>query len=302
MLLCGIDFFTMMHAISKFVWIFIFIFCACDDGDFVVTSFDFTDQNLESCETGQGFVFYKTNNTSFESISLSISAVATIFEASGDINFILNASTNVVNYRKYDGELPTNYFCATVPPTTPQVTNEFIGNNGVATFTIIAIRDDNDGIEETEDDTLDTDQDGLPNYYDFDDDGDNVNTLIELGADFIAGVTQEPQDTDADGTPDYLDTDDDNDGILTRYEDINGDLDPTNDIVNGEVAYLTATITTSNPLDLYKEHSYQLTSDVSLQINNLILSDGQEEIIKETLAMGTIEDFINREETITPTF
>lgn len=292
----------MKHTISKFIWILLFIFYACDDGDFVVTSFDFTDQELKSCETGQGFVFYKTNNTSFESISLSISAAETIFENSNEVDFTLNSNTNVVTYRKYDGDIPANYFCATVPPITPQVVNEYIGNNGTAIFTITATRDDNDGIEEAADDTLDTDLDGLPNYYDFDDDGDNVNTLIELGADYIAGISQEPQDTDGDGTPDYLDTDDDNDGIPTRYEDLNGDLDPTNDIVNGDIAYLTNTITTSNPLDLYKVHTYQLTSNVSLQINNLVLSNGQEEIIKESLDMGTITDFINREETITPSF
>ncbi len=289
-----------MRGLRWFIPVLFFSFMGCDDGDFVVTSFDFTNETLQNCETGQGFVFYKINNDSFESISLSVDALTSVFENSNDLNYTLNGTSNVVHYRKYGSEIPSDYFCATVPPISPEVTSEFVGSNGIASFTVTAVRDDQDGIEEPEDEELDTDQDGLPNYYDFDDDGDNVPTQIELGADYLSGVSENPQDTDNDGIPDYLDEDDDNDGILTRYEDANGDLDPTNDIINGEVAYLTNTITDSNPIDLYREHTYQLSSDIELLINNLILTSGEEEIIKETLVMGIIENFINREEVVIP--
>ena len=53
----------------------------------------------------------------------------------------------------------------------------------------------------------DTDNDGIPNYKDNDDDNDTILTIEEVGL-----------DTDSDGIADYLDTDDDNDGILTLEE------------------------------------------------------------------------------------
>ena len=275
---------------------------SCDDGDFVVTSFDFSEANLQSCETGQGFVFYKINNDSFESISLSVNALSVIFEQSDTVNYTLDQNSNIVHYRKYSATIPNEYFCATVPPTSPEVTSEFVGNQGTATFTITAVRDDQDGIDEPENNQLDTDQDGLPDYYDFDDDGDNVPTLIELGEAYLSGNSENPQDTDGDGIPDYLDEDDDNDGVLTRYEDANGDLDPTNDITNGEIDYLTPTTANANAIDLYREHSYTLTSSVELLLNDIVLSNNTEEIIKQTLVMGVIENFIDREERITPAF
>lgn len=53
-------------------------------------------------------------------------------------------------------------------------------------------------------------------------------------------------DTDNDGLPDYVDPDDDGDGVLTIDEDLNNDGDPTNDIgKNGIPNYLDPEETTS---------------------------------------------------------
>lgn len=70
-------------------------------------------------------------------------------------------------------------------------------------------------------DPRDTDQDGVPDYLDNDDDGDGLLTIHERPA----GTDR---DSDGDNTPDHLDGDDDNDGVLTRYEtaDPNGDGNP----------------------------------------------------------------------------
>jgi hypothetical protein len=64
----------------------------------------------------------------------------------------------------------------------------------------------------------DRDQDGVPDYQDFDSDGDGIPDRIEVGPDCL-----NPRDTDGDGLPDYLDFDSDNDGALDRFEDRNGD-------------------------------------------------------------------------------
>ena len=61
-----------------------------------------------------------------------------------------------------------------------------------------------------------------------DHDNDGVLTINEdLNAD--GKFDTENDDTDQDGIPDYFDVDDDGDGINTRDEDTNEDGDPTND-------------------------------------------------------------------------
>lgn len=66
----------------------------------------------------------------------------------------------------------------------------------------------------------DTDEDGLPDFQDADDDNDGIPTASE---------NPPGQDTDEDGIPDYRDDDDDGDGRPTAEEDTNadGDGDPS---------------------------------------------------------------------------
>jgi hypothetical protein len=64
----------------------------------------------------------------------------------------------------------------------------------------------------------DTDEDGLADVVDPDDDDDTVPTVVEGAA-----------DTDGDSIPDHRDADDDGDGVDTFKEDPDEDGDPTND-------------------------------------------------------------------------
>ena len=179
-----------------------------------------------------------------------------------------------------------------------------MGASGIALLTTIVTRDDEDGIEEDPESNLDTDNDGLLNYFDNDDDGDNVPTVNELGAGFLSGNNEFPLDTDNDGIFDYLDIDDDEDTILTRYEDANGDLDPTNDFTGTSDVpdYLTPAIANSNVIDQYRIHSYQITSDIELVINNLVLVNGSEEITKETMILGNKSGVIDGTISVIPDF
>ncbi|WP_203292719.1 T9SS type A sorting domain-containing protein [Luteirhabdus pelagi] len=99
---------------------------------------------------------------------------------------------------------------------------------------------DNDGIMNGEEDyvgngflsSTDSDNDGIPDFLDPDDDNDSVNTSIEIlgiGAGF---GPQDAIDTDGDGLENYLDNDDDDDGILTKYEDYNQNGNPLDDDTN----------------------------------------------------------------------
>ena len=288
-----------------FISILLSLFSSCNDGDIIITDFNFEASNLNNCGGPGAYVFYNINNSLFaESISLVLETSDILFLESGTVEYVLNGITYAVNYRKYDDDTTDDYFCSNIPPTTPNVTIEFLGASGIAVLTTIVTKNDEDGIEEDSTSNLDTDNDGLLNYFDNDDDGDNVPTLNELGSEFLTGNDEFPLDTDNDGIYDYLDIDDDGDTILTRYEDANADLDPTNDFTdtNSDPDYLIATIAHSTIIDQYRIHSFQLTSDIELLINNLVLVNGSEEIIKETMVLGNKSGVINETVAVVPDF
>ena len=288
-----------------FIFILFSLFCSCNDGEIIVTDFNFEASNLNNCGGPGAYIFYNINNSlSAESISLILETSDVLFFESGTVEYVLNGNTYVVNYRKYDSDITDSYFCSNIPPTSPGVSIEYLGASGIALLTTIVTRDDEDGIEEDPENNLDTDNDGLLNYFDNDDDGDNVPTVNELGAGFLSGNNEFPLDTDNDGIFDYLDIDDDGDTILTRYEDANGDLDPTNDFTgtSDDPDYLTAAIANSNAIDQYRIHSYQITSDIELVINNLVLVNGSEEITKETMILGNKSGVIDGTISVTPDF
>ena len=288
-----------------FISILLSLFSSCNDGDIIITDFNFEASNLNNCGGPGAYVFYNINNSLFaESISLVLETSDILFLESGTVEYVLNGITYAVNYRKYDNDITDDYFCSNIPPTMPSVTIEFLGASGIAVLTTIVTKNDEDGIEEDSTSNLDTDNDGLLNYFDNDDDGDNVPTLNELGSEFLTGNNEFPLDTDNDGIYDYLDIDDDGDTILTRYEDANADLDPTNDFTdtNSDPDYLIATIAQSTIIDQYRIHSFQLTSDIELLINNLVLVNGSEEIIKETMVLGNKSGVINEAVAVVPDF
>ena len=288
-----------------FISILLSLFSSCNDGDIIITDFNFEASNLNNCGGPGAYVFYNINNSLFaESISLVLETSDILFLESGTVEYVLNGITYAVNYRKYDDDITDDYFCSNIPPTTPNVTIELLGASGIALLTTIVTKNDEDGIEEDPESNLDTDNDGLLNYFDNDDDGDNVPTVNELGAGFLSGNNEFPLDTDNDGIFDYLDIDDDGDTILTRYEDANGDLDPTNDFTgtSDDPDYLTAAIANSNAIDQYRIHSYQITSDIELVINNLVLVNGSEEITKETMILGNKSGVIDGTISLTPNF
>ncbi len=280
------------------------MFFACNDGDIIVTEFDFDELNLNNCGGPGGYTFFNNNNSAAaESISLNLTTSEVLFLESGIQEYELNSNTNTVNYRKFSDDVSDDYFCSNIPPISPTVTLEFLGESGIAELTTTVSKLDDDFLDEDITSDTDTDNDGLLNYFDEDDDGDNVITIIELGLDFVNGEADNPRDTDGDGIYDYLDPDDDNDGVLTRHEDANGDLDPTNDETQeGIPDYLNSEISNTNPIDQYRLHSYSFISDINLVLFDLVLINSDEEITQETLNMGSQNDVINTTVTETPEF
>ena len=281
------------------------LFQGCNDGDFIVTNFDFEDAQLQQCGDATNVVFFKINPQVNESISLLIPTSQELFIETGTQTFNLSSTGSIVNYRGFDDSVTSSYFCNPVPATSPGVVLEYIGTSGIARLISETTLDDFDGIDFVDSDDLsqegfgDFDGDGIPNYHDFDDDGDNVLTSQEIGEDPL-----NPRDTDLDGMPDYLDPDDDNDGVLTINEDIDQNLNPADDIATpgGLPNYLDPDITTSVVIEAYKEHLYNRTSDGTIIIDNLVLVSTQEQIIIQTYTLGVIEQIRNETIVLTPEF
>ena len=228
-------------------------FTSCDDGDIIINNFDFEETNIKSCDKdGKPKVFYKINtNDVFESISLvtnnaSISSLASILNTTTDpISFNLD-DNNKINYRVYDGTVTRDYFCNTLPPSTPKVIQEFISIGGTVVITTEekfpnVADSDGDGINDVDEEDGDTDGDGIMNKFDIDDDGDNVKTSSETATANNDPETPEGyRDTDNDGKPNYLDPDDDGDGVPTKNEVTAADQKPTDPVnaTNGLFFYL----------------------------------------------------------------
>lgn len=87
-------------------------------------------------------------------------------------------------------------------------------NDGI--LDILDTDDDGDEIPSREEGITDTDNDGTPDYLDKDDDGDGLSTDAEN----YNGGTPKDDDSDKDGIADYLDPDDDGDNIPTQTEGI----------------------------------------------------------------------------------
>lgn len=290
----------LLMLLSLFFW-------ACDDGDIITTNLDFPEGNLQFCGGPGGYLFYKINDAGTESISVLASNSEQLFTETGTITISLNASSNIALYRIFDGTVDDSYFCNEVPPTSPLVNTEYIANSGTLEINTDTTLDDNDLLEAEDEADLDTDNDGIPNFYDFDDDGDNVPTILELDTENADGDNNpftNPRDTDGDTIPDYLDDDDDGDTILTRYEDADGDLDPTNDIDDPSVGanYLNPAVTNTNKLDSYREHTYTLSSDAQVLLRNFILINGEEEINREFLDLGELLSIFTGTVLVTPEF
>ncbi len=300
------------------------IVTSCDDGDIINVEFDFDDTFLACGE----LVFYQIKENPFESLSLQITQPAITLEdliaIDDDGNLIVDTEVvidienagNQFNYRSYNNN-PTALFCNDVPPSDIQINEDLSSPSGDAYINVSLLEDDNDGITaDLEDDNLDgdfnpateptdTDGDGLPDYIDVDDDGDNVLTSVELADDNLDGDDDpltNPRDTDEDGIPNYLDEDDDNDGTLTIDEENESTLDqnPANDFTNPNIAdYLNPDESATLPATAYRPHPINQVFTITLRVEGIQFPT----ITQDVFDMGTLSDSrLNEIRLVTPDF
>lgn len=288
---------------------------SCDDGNIIVTTFNFDkDTKLSMCGNDNNKVIYTVNTKPDETISLAFQAENFDGKFKGlalSDTLVLNINnSNKITYRTYNGKVQGDYFCNDVPPSSPQVAEEYTSTSGgqVILLTTIIEQDDNDGVPAEEEDINgngdlfddDTDGDGIPNFLDTDDDNDNVPTRNEIDKSISTTLTENGYpDTDGDGVPNYLDEDDDGDGTITRYEDLNAfdELDSNgNPIINpqddinsdGVPNYLNPDISESLTVDYFKKNIISRTFRTRVIAKNVTMKNtySDEQITVETLILG----------------
>ncbi|WP_031425320.1 hypothetical protein [Flavimarina sp. Hel_I_48] len=300
----------------------LFAFVSCNDGDVIVTNFDFEGLDINLCRTAQvnqpeniKYVFSKINPDTQEALVLEFITSEPILSKTTDgkpYEIKFNGTTAKVNYRIFNAEVTEDYFCSAIPPASPIVNEEYISGEGTALITVTGIRMDDDGVPSEVERGLgneDIDGDGIPNEYDFDDDGDNIPTKSEgiaLDADGNFDMLA-CDDTDKDGIPDFMDPDDDGDKTDTRDEDKDMDLNPNNDRSDPAVSepdYLNPDYFTDYDVNEYIVHSYSLTDiRVTIVLNDLVFRNtATDEIIRREELLYETFNAENQNITVTPVF
>jgi len=238
-----------------FIFLIVISAISCNDGDSDIPEFDFSDSVINNCGD---LVLFKINGNEALVIELNQSNTDGIFFLTDWDETEFTLGSDAITYRTFDSAPTSSYFCQNIPPTTPLITNEWIGSGKLIVDTFLT-EDDQDNVVEI-DLIENTDGDDFANYIDWDDDNDGVLTKDE-SVDGDDDPTND--DTDADGIPNYLDDDDDGDGVLTINESLTDDTD--ND---GIFDYLDSdTVTVNNPrppgANVYKE-IYDTTFTVEL--------------------------------------
>lgn len=311
-----------MKKVLCFGIVLIGLFSSCDDGDLIVTNFDFDEEtNLQFCSTETETVIFAIETDPIETIFFKFNDGT--FNGSFDgialentLSYPIN-ETNQIIYRSLSGPISANYFCNTIPPTQSNVQEEYISTNGgnVKIITTVNLSSDEnadsdaDGVSDAlerryETPPRDTDSDGIPDYLDKDDDNDNVLTQVENNLSNQPMFEDTYPDTDEDGIPNYLDEDDDGDEILTRNEDLNAadnvtaenpefDLNPSDDDTNqnGIPNYLDPLDTGSLEVNQFKanELSRSFTTLVIAENVSLKNTSSDEVITLETLILGKLQ-------------
>ncbi len=112
-----------------------FVLNSCNDGNFDVPSFDFTE-TVNQC--GE-YLLYRTNTDKTEVITIVLSP-SQINTTLGTESYPISSLIQV-NYRIFDSAIGSDYFCQTIPPATPNVLKELNATDGEISITTTAIKE-----------------------------------------------------------------------------------------------------------------------------------------------------------------
>ena len=114
---------------TKFLLLFLIALVSCDDGDFDIPAFEFT----ETVETCGEYVLYRTNSDKTEAIALSVKS--NFFKNEDGTDDLPISSVNAITYRIFSEAIGSNYFCQAIPPSEPIITKELNAQSATINIT-----------------------------------------------------------------------------------------------------------------------------------------------------------------------
>ena len=122
---------------KKLITFFIaFTLLSCNDGDFDVPSFEFSE-DVNSC--GE-ILLYRLSPDKTEVILLTLTNTQ-LGTTVGEKSYAISSSLNVI-YRIFDDVIDTNYFCQEIPPAAPLVLKELEADKGTIIINTNAVIED----------------------------------------------------------------------------------------------------------------------------------------------------------------
>ena len=122
---------------KKLITFFIaFTLLSCNDGDFDVPSFEFSE-DVNSC--GE-ILLYRLSPDKTEVILLTLTNTQ-LGTTVGEKSYAISSSLNVV-YRIFDDAIDTKYFCQEIPPAAPLVLKELEADKGTIIINTNAVIED----------------------------------------------------------------------------------------------------------------------------------------------------------------
>lgn len=117
----------------------VFMLQACDDGDITLESFNFDTVNIQEC-TDNNLIF-KINGDEMLLINIPEASFANEETPDGSPRIVNISSSNQIIYRIYSGTVTSNNICATIPPATPVVQDEWNATGGTIEIITDALYD-----------------------------------------------------------------------------------------------------------------------------------------------------------------
>ena len=103
----------------------------CDDGDLTIQKFNFdTAATVQTC-SGEG-LFFKIKSKEALVLTIPTTSFTNVVTPADQPTELLINATNQVIYRLFDATVSNTYFCASFPPATPLVVEEWKASNGVS--------------------------------------------------------------------------------------------------------------------------------------------------------------------------
>ncbi len=129
-----------------FIFLSIFAFYSCDDGDVDIPAMDF-DEEVNRCDLiFNDYTLFRLGGSEALIVLLSNSVLKE--EETTDPIYVAITETNVM-YRTFNNSIDKNYFCNAIPPTSPTVLKNWTGvrgeNNNIVVETV-AEKDGSDNI------------------------------------------------------------------------------------------------------------------------------------------------------------